>query len=218
MGFPGIRLKVLSAVVSAIALLGTVSPSSAIVVFSDDFNGENGGVANAGTLNYTGFANWSVTSGSVDLIGNGYFDFYAGNGLYVDLHGTTNQPGQMTTTQIFAPGIYNVSLLIGGNARDDDPKTSELTAGPFVGILTLNSGDPLELTPTGNIAIYSPWQLVIADLADNGNQNIGNVIDNVTIDRVGAVPEPSTWAMMILGFVGVGFTAYRRRKAAPIAA
>jgi hypothetical protein len=26
-----------------------------------------------------------------------------------------------------------------------------------------------------------------------------------------AVPESSTWAMMILGFVGVGFMAYRRR-------
>jgi hypothetical protein len=26
-----------------------------------------------------------------------------------------------------------------------------------------------------------------------------------------AVPEPGTWAMMILGFAGVGFMAYRRR-------
>jgi hypothetical protein len=30
-------------------------------------------------------------------------------------------------------------------------------------------------------------------------------------DSVSAVPEPSTWAMMILGFVGVGFMAYRRK-------
>lgn len=29
---------------------------------------------------------------------------------------------------------------------------------------------------------------------------------------VSAVPEPSTWAMMILGFVGVGFMAYRRKS------
>ena len=29
---------------------------------------------------------------------------------------------------------------------------------------------------------------------------------------VAAVPEPSTWAMMILGFIGLGFVAYRRRK------
>jgi hypothetical protein len=29
---------------------------------------------------------------------------------------------------------------------------------------------------------------------------------------VALVPEPSTWAMMILGFAGVGFMAYRRRN------
>ena len=29
---------------------------------------------------------------------------------------------------------------------------------------------------------------------------------------VSAVPEPSTWAMMILGFAGVGFMAYRRKS------
>jgi hypothetical protein len=31
-------------------------------------------------------------------------------------------------------------------------------------------------------------------------------------------PEPSTWAMMILGFAGIGFMMYRRRKSAMIAA
>ena len=30
-----------------------------------------------------------------------------------------------------------------------------------------------------------------------------------------AVPEPSTWAMMILGFTGVGFLAHRRRRSGP---
>jgi len=35
---------------------------------------------------------------------------------------------------------------------------------------------------------------------------------NVNGNPTGPVPEPSTWAMMILGFVGVGFMAYRRRN------
>jgi hypothetical protein len=26
------------------------------------------------------------------------------------------------------------------------------------------------------------------------------------------VPEPSTWAMMLLGFAGLGFMSYRRTK------
>ena len=29
---------------------------------------------------------------------------------------------------------------------------------------------------------------------------------------VSAVPEPSTWAMMLLGFAGIGFMAYRRKS------
>ena len=32
------------------------------------------------------------------------------------------------------------------------------------------------------------------------------------VHLTGAVPEPSTWAMLILGFFGVGFMAYRRRN------
>jgi PEP-CTERM motif-containing protein len=32
-----------------------------------------------------------------------------------------------------------------------------------------------------------------------------------------AVPEPATWAMMILGFAGVGYMSYRRRKQAAFA-
>jgi PEP-CTERM motif len=34
--------------------------------------------------------------------------------------------------------------------------------------------------------------------------------DSLTVN-IAAVPEPSTWAMMILGFAGVGFMAYRRK-------
>jgi hypothetical protein len=30
--------------------------------------------------------------------------------------------------------------------------------------------------------------------------------------NISAVPEASTWAMMILGFLGVGFVSYRRKS------
>jgi hypothetical protein len=29
---------------------------------------------------------------------------------------------------------------------------------------------------------------------------------------VAAVPEPSTWAMMVLGFAGIGFMTYHRKN------
>lgn len=35
---------------------------------------------------------------------------------------------------------------------------------------------------------------------------------------VGSVPEPSTWAMMIIGFAGIGFMAYRWKTKTPLMA
>ena len=41
----------------------------------------------------------------------------------------------------------------------------------------------------------------------------------VSFDTVSPVPEPSTWAMMLLGFAGVGYGVYRRKsKPAALAA
>jgi hypothetical protein len=33
----------------------------------------------------------------------------------------------------------------------------------------------------------------------------------------GAVPEPSTWAMLLLGFAGLGYAGYRRVRQAAVA-
>jgi PEP-CTERM motif len=42
------------------------------------------------------------------------------------------------------------------------------------------------------------------------------LLDGVSLtgDVPGPVPEPATWAMMGIGFAGLGFTAYRRRRKA----
>jgi hypothetical protein len=39
-----------------------------------------------------------------------------------------------------------------------------------------------------------------------------NMVLVTGFNAVAAVPEPSTWAMMALGFAGVGFTTHRRRS------
>jgi len=47
----------------------------------------------------------------------------------------------------------------------------------------------------------------------SGNGGISSTL-NIYADVTAAVPEASTWAMMILGFFGVGFISYRRRATA----
>jgi hypothetical protein len=45
-----------------------------------------------------------------------------------------------------------------------------------------------------------------------GVDGVNTTFDFEAGPGVGAVPEPSTWAMMILGFAGIGFMAYRRKQ------
>jgi hypothetical protein len=53
------------------------------------------------------------------------------------------------------------------------------------------------------------------DLGTHTEQSPG-FVDSITIatnlTSTSAVPEPSTWAMMLLGFAGIGFMAYRRKQ------
>jgi hypothetical protein len=64
----------------------------------------------------------------------------------------------------------------------------------------------------GGTATFSgfidPTFTVVGDNADAYTLSFSPGIGN----SVGAVPEPSTWAMMILGFGGLGFMAYRRKR------
>jgi hypothetical protein len=39
----------------------------------------------------------------------------------------------------------------------------------------------------------------------------GAIVAGVTLSTA-AIPEASTWAMMVIGFAGLGFAAYRGRK------
>jgi hypothetical protein len=43
----------------------------------------------------------------------------------------------------------------------------------------------------------------------NNDNRLNYELETLTIS---AVPEPSTWAMLVLGFAGIGFTAYRRKS------
>ncbi len=53
---------------------------------------------------------------------------------------------------------------------------------------------------------------VLVGGADLDNSNDGDA-DKIIAS---AIPETSTWAMMLLGFIGLGFTGYRRNNGARI--
>jgi hypothetical protein len=59
--------------------------------------------------------------------------------------------------------------------------------------------------------IASSTSTFISFTGVQGNQYIG--LDNVAVTAVSAsTPEPSTWAMMLIGFAGFAFVGYRKAK------
>jgi PEP-CTERM motif len=54
-----------------------------------------------------------------------------------------------------------------------------------------------------------PISIVLSSINPQGDWDNVRLTDSLS---VGGVPEPSTWAMMILGFAGIGFMAYRRKS------
>jgi PEP-CTERM motif len=72
----------------------------------------------------------------------------------------------------------------------------------YIGVGTLALTQSSSLPSTGDS---------IAVVAQNFNPLIEITYD-YTPSAVAAVPEASTWAMMLLGFAGVGFMGYRRKS------
>jgi hypothetical protein len=201
--------NLLSAVVAAASLTAIASSASAAVVLSDNFNSD------AQMLNWPGdsvFTSLPVPAvpgqSSTDLIGTGFFDFYPGNGNYVDLDGTTgsgnNPAGILQSNASFGAGSYTLTFDLGGNARGAPSQTTVVTLGSTtVASLTLPSSSPYQLysftfTTTGG-------NLVFTEQGPSNQQ--GNILDNVTLS---SVPEPASWALMMIGIGAVGSSLRRR--------
>jgi hypothetical protein len=75
-------------------------------------------------------------------------------------------------------------------------------------------------TGTPNTPYWGTWQneklIFVASATSEGMTFSSTSSFDVGLDNVqiGAVPELSTWAMMLLGFAGIGLVAHRRKKTA----
>ena len=204
----------------AFAGLTAFSPTAhAAILLDGNFAGASNPYQTVGTgFTFGGSNAWTVVSGSVDWIGN-YWTPPSSGGGSVDLDG--NSVGAISQTLFdLAAGTYKVTFALSGNP-DGPPPTKALQVG-----VTGSTAQDYAYPIVGDKAnmnysmscTSSAWgggdaTLTFASLNTPSTNPYGPVIGDVSIS---AVPEASTWAMMILGFLGIGSVAYRRKSGAAL--
>ncbi len=185
-----VRLIIVFFVITTITSCGSSESgdsggSNGLVLLDDNFDGENSGVA-AG--NYVDFSNWDVSDGTVDLIGNGVHDLIPGNGLYVDIDGSTFDAGKMTTKTSFTlvPGFtYELQFDLAGNQRNSSVEEINVQVGMgvvFSEAFSLNQSDPFT-TFTRQLEVTMETTTVIS-FEGLGGDNIGILLDNIKLTRL----------------------------------
>jgi hypothetical protein len=137
-------------------------------------------------------------------IGN-FFNIDFGGGFSGGFLDTVTGPRTLTVTFDVAQSAFGFDA----NALMGDFAVA-ITTGSGTTTQTFSAGGP---SPT--FFGFSDTSADITSLTIAGsNPTFGFAIDNFTYNAnlTSAVPEPSIWVMMILGFVGVGFMAHRRRN------
>lgn len=187
----------------AIAVLATVSAlTHASTIFSDNFE------SNAYGYNSTPNG-WTVSSGTVDV------ERCMGvPGKCIDLDGTSFDAGVLSKTfNLIAGTTYTASFELAGNQRGIFSPSYAFDTG------TVSFGNQNLNYRVASSARFSLYQLAFTpsasgsyslSFANAGGDNVGALLDNVTVTS--AVPEPESYALVLVG-LGVMGSIARRRKA-----
>lgn len=211
-------MKIVLATLLATGLIAaSTGAQAANLILDGDFNNSNATFSTVTAVSTIG--PWHVTAGSVDLIG-GYWQSpsgpnasAAGTNGSIDLNG--NAPG--TLSQSFATQIgktYEVTFDLSANP-DGGPavKSTKVKVGPASGVFSFPSvaashanmnyiPETINFTATSNTTTLT--------FLGNNTSQYGAVIGDVSVL---AVPEPATWASLLLGLGAMGAVMRTRRRA-----
>jgi hypothetical protein len=138
----------------------------------------------------------------------GYYSI-TDNSAYWYVYGfTVTNPGALPGTPT-SVGAQNYTWSSGTTTLFGDPAFFYIDE--YTGTATANVQDFIQINGGTASDFYFGAQLASSYTINVVDQNG----DQMTVSS--AVPEPSTWAMMLLGFAGLGFMAHRRKQSAALA-
>jgi PEP-CTERM motif len=203
-------LKV-AAVVGAVTTLfaGQDAKADVVYVLSDVHFDDGGSIqvspASSFTLNNYGYlASWNIVT-----IGGSFAETYTTQANFGGINTTSGGP------------VGNVLTFLPNDATEY-ANVLQLTFSAPLGTLV---GNPLQPVLEGAGIHTIEGGTLSYECIDSFSCYTGTVSGTRYVEvsadihpLATAVPEPSTWAMMILGFAGIGFMAYRRKSRVPLAA
>ena len=182
----------------------------------------DGNNADSLAVGSTAITGWTTTSAELAWIGfpNGFGLVPQSGVRSLDLtgyHDSSPYGGVQQTVATCAGCGYQLTFYLG----------SDPSGGIQDGVgVQINGGAATNFTSTNNGSQSNLWELETLNFVASSNSTIVDLtgslanphyigLDNVDLEQTSVasgVPEPSTWAMMILGFAGIGFMAYRRKS------
>jgi hypothetical protein len=210
-----ISLAIMSA---ALAAATVTTPASATIVISvnnqleaSNSNNTIASFSNGGGPAINGFGGISIAALGVNNFG-GSGELLGINTLISGSAGATTLKILVTETDLTtSPALPSLLSTLSGNLNNISVTRSiweNLSNTEFAETISLgsvNSGGYVQtFAPAPNGAFSLTEEIDITASGPGPNLFSG--------DTVSAVPETSTWAMMILGFMGIGFLAYRQKS------
>jgi hypothetical protein len=195
----------------ALALSFAVAPAKASVVFQ----GSTEGCFNAGcTLSTTAVISSSHPGDTSKLSFGAATAFGPSPGVSLDVGQTkTVDLGTFKLTgdgKGFGSDTFTLEVLFTSPSNSSHNFTATLSGN-------LDNNNAIKFSSTPLLFSWSGESFTllvnsIGDMDDHSYELTGRIhLTGVSDTQVAAVPEPATWAMMLMGFAGVGFVAYRRR-------
>ena len=171
--------------IGLVAVQVPVMANDRAILLQDNFDAENAGIPD---INYTNFTNWDITGGAVDLIGNEFFDFFPGNGVYLDLDGSSTLGGRLESKNAFAfnPGdsIW-LEFDLAGNQRFGVDSVNVSLGSLFSETFALPTFAPFR-TISRNITVNALASAELVFDHSGSSDFVGLLLDNVN-DAGGAI-------------------------------
>jgi len=205
-------------------------PAMAATIANGNFEAGNSGFTSSYTYHADGAGQHDLYDAGAYGVGtnaNNYHDAWAsfgdhtsGSGNYMIVNGAESVvPVWTSSTVAVSSGVYQLSFWL-SSLYPVSPAMLTVAANNGSGPVTLGSSITAGSTTaawgnftSGLLTVNAPtnftFSIVNANTDGNGN-DFG--LDDISLVKVGNVPEPASWAMMLGGFGLMGAAMRRRRQ------